>query len=55
MSIRCISEKFLWAYDVNPRARILMTSRDAFYAQVFRPERFAMTIFIGIVIIMADR
>lgn len=53
--IRRIPEEFLWVYDVNPMARILMTWRDAFYAPAFHPEKFAVTILIGIVTFIIGR
>ena len=53
--IRRIPERFLWVYDVNPMARILMTWRDAFYQPSFHPERFATTLAIAFATFVVGR
>ncbi len=50
-----IPEKYLWVYDLNPMARILMIWRDAFYSPAFHPERYAATIAISLVVFVAGR
>ena len=50
-----IPEKYLWVYDVNPMARILMTWRDAFYQPAFHPERFAATLAVSLAAFVVGR
>lgn len=50
-----IPEKYLWVYDVNPMARILMTWRDAFYQPAFHPERFAANLAVSLAAFVVGR
>ena len=50
-----IPKDYLWVYDVNPMARILMTWRDAFYAPAFHPERFSVTLAVAFVTFVVGR
>ena len=50
-----VPQQYLWVYEINPIAQILMTWRDAFYEPAIHPERFLPMLGVSLSMFLVGR